>query len=323
MSILEPEVPPEASRLLHCLDGYFGKVCPFRSLRADIDLALNLDLTALNWVRVQAWVGTVMSELPEFEAPPVVEVALGVQFRILPALRGLALAPLRDQWRSRYPGLEEQPPVPSTIEGSAPGGPVVQLNVGFPSMRYWFLTEDGSELVQVQQDRLSVNWRGIDSGSIYPRYPAMRQTFVDRFDDFSSFLSHEGLGTIRPTQVELNYVNAVSLEASGGGKLERVLSTWRAASKHHLGSPEQTRLEMSFHLKDLGSGSSRLWVQIGPGQGDPATPALLFTLTVRGMPTGEGLSEVLSFLDDAHGHLVRSFAELTTSRMHDIWRLRR
>jgi uncharacterized protein (TIGR04255 family) len=264
-----------------------------------------------------------MSELPEFEAPPVVEVALGVQFRILPALRGLALAPLRDRWRSRYPALEEQPPLPSTIEGSVPGGPVVQLNVGFPSMRYWFLTEDGSELVQVQQDRLSVNWRDIGSGSSYPRYPAMRQTFVDRFDDLSAFLSQEALGTIRPTQVELNYVNAVSLEASEGGKLERVLSTWHAAPNHHLGGPEQTRLEMSFQLKELGLGPSRLWVQIGPGQREPATPAILFTLTVRGTPTGEGLSEVLSFLDDAHGHLVRSFAELTTPEMHAIWRLRR
>ena len=40
-----------------------------------------------------------MTDLPDFGAPPVVEVALGVQFRILPALRGLALAPLRERWR--------------------------------------------------------------------------------------------------------------------------------------------------------------------------------------------------------------------------------
>ena len=231
-----------------------------------------------------------MSELPEFEEPPVVEVALGIQFRILPALRGLALAPLRDVWRDRYPRLEEQAPLPSIVEGSVPGGPVVQLNVGLPSMRYWFLTEDGSELVQVQQDRLSVNWRDGDSGSSYPRYPAMRQTFADRFRDLAAFVAREDLGIIRANQVELSYVNALSVEPSEMG---RVLSTWQAAPNHHLGEPEQTRLEMSFQVKDLGTGVSRLWVQIGPGQRKPGASAILFTLLVRGMPTGEDLDDVL------------------------------
>lgn len=261
-----------------------------------------------------------MSELPEFDAPPVVEVALGVQFRILPALRGLTLAPLRERWRNRYPRLEEQLPLPSTVEGSLPGGPVVQLNVGLPSMRYWFLTNDGSELVQIQQDRLSVNWREGSLGSPYPRYPAMRQTFAKRLRDLMTFVAEEDLGVIRVNQVELNYVNAVSVEPGETGKLGRVLSTWRAASNHHLGEPEQVRLEMSFPIKELGTGASRLWVQMGPGQGGPNTSTVLLTLLVRGAPTGEGQDEILSFLDDAHEHLVRSFAELTTPEMHAIWR---
>jgi uncharacterized protein (TIGR04255 family) len=264
-----------------------------------------------------------MGELPEFGAPPVVEVALGVQFRALPVLRGLALAPLRDRWRDRYPRLEEQPPLPATFEGGMPGGPAIQLSLGVPSMRYWFLTRDGSELVQVQQDRLSVNWRDSESGSPYPRYPAMRQLFADRFADLEAFVADEGSGPIRVQQAELSYVNAVGTDANETQRLERILSIWQAAPGHHLGEPEQARVEMSFKVKDLGSGVSRLWVQLGPGQRKAGTPALFFTLSIRGMPQDKGgLSEVLSFLDEAHGHVVRSFAELTTPEMHAIWRLR-
>lgn len=264
-----------------------------------------------------------MGELPEFDAPPVAEVALGVQFRPLPVLRGLALAPLRDRWRDRYPRLEEQPPLPATFEGGLPGGPAIQLSLGVPSVRYWFLTRDGSELVQVQQDRLSVNWRDSQSGRPYPRYPAMRQVFADRFADLEAFAFREGSGPIQVQQAELSYVNAVGADAAGTLRLDRILSIWRATPGHHLGEPEHTRVEMSFQVKDLGSGISRLWVQLGPGQRKDGTPALLFTLSVRGMPQGNGgLTEVVSFLDKAHGHVVRSFAELTTAEMHAIWRLR-
>lgn len=264
----------------------------------------------------------IMSDLPEFEDPPVVEVALSVQFRILPALRGLTLAPLYEQWRSRYPRVEEQPPLPAIIEGDIPGGPVFQLNVGIPSVRYWFLTDDGTELVQLQQDRLSVNWREQGSGKPYPRYSAMRQMFADRFNDLETFLAETALGDIRVTQLELSYVNAVVIGPEDMGKLDRILSTWQAAPNHHLGDPEQARLEMSYQIKGLGAGVSRLWVQVGTGQRGTRAPAALLTFLVRGVPTGEGIGGTMSFLDDAHQHVVRSFAELTTPEMHAIWRWR-
>jgi len=43
------------------------------------------------------------NQLPEFSNPPVVEVALGVQFRPVYGLRPIELAILREKWRSKYP----------------------------------------------------------------------------------------------------------------------------------------------------------------------------------------------------------------------------
>ncbi|HEX6509962.1 MAG TPA: TIGR04255 family protein [Chloroflexota bacterium] len=264
-----------------------------------------------------------MSELPEFEDPPVVEVALSAQFRILPGLRGLTLAPLYEQWRDRYPRVEEQPPLPSTVEGIVPGGPAFQLNVGLPSVRYWFLTDDGTELVQLQQDRLSVNWREQSSEKPYPRYTAMRQLFVERFRDLETFAAQQGMGKVQVTQLELSYVNAVTIDPGDRGKLGRILTTWHDVPDAYLGDPEQAQLSMSYQVKELGAGISRLWVQAGPGQRVSGAPAMLLTLLVRGAPAGEGIDEILAFLDSGHQHLVRSFAELTTPEMHTIWRWRR
>jgi uncharacterized protein (TIGR04255 family) len=266
--------------------------------------------------------GAIVNDLPEFEDPPVIEVALSAQFRALPGLQGLALAPLRELWRAQYPQVEEQPPLPSIVEGDIPGGPSFQLNLGFPAVRYWFLTDDGMDLVQLQYDRLSVNWRELGSGNAYPRYPAMRQVFADRFTDLRHFTVAEGLGDLHVTQLELSYINAVTVDHGDMGKLERILSMWRSVPNHHLDDPEQVRAELTYQVKGLGAGVSRLWAQVGPGQREAGVPAILLTFSLRGAPAGEGLDGALAFLDDAHQHVVRSFAELTTAEMHANWRLR-
>jgi uncharacterized protein (TIGR04255 family) len=263
-----------------------------------------------------------VSDLPEFEDPPVIEVALTAQFRSLPGMQGVKLGPLRELWSDQYPKVEEQPPLPYMAEGEAPGGPLLLFNLGSPAVRFWFLSDDGTELVQLQHDRLSVNWRELGSGKAYPRFPTMRQMFADRFTDLTNFVAVEGLGQLHITQLELTYINAITVDPSDMGKLERILSTWQAVPSHHLGAPQQVRTEMSFQVKDLGAGAARFWVQVGPGQRGAGVPATLFSLLIRGVPAGEGLKEALTFLDDAHQHVVRSFTELTTSEMHANWRLR-
>lgn len=267
---------------------------------------------------VEGW-RAIVDDLPEFEDPPVIEVALSVQFRSLPGLRGLAVAPLRELWRDRYPRVEEQPPLPSMVEGDMPSGPSLRINQGFPATRFWFMNDDGTELVQLQHDRLSVNWRELGSGRAYPRYAAMREQFAGRYRDLANFTGAEGLGDLHVTQLELTYINAVTVDPGDMGKLGRVLGTWQTLPDHHLGEPEQVRVEMSFQVKDLGAGNSRLWVQAGPGQRGAGVPAMLLTLLIRGTPAGVGLDGVLTFLDDAHRHLVRSFAELTTREMRANW----
>ncbi len=264
-----------------------------------------------------------MTAVPNFTEPPVVEMALGAQFRPLFTLRGITLGPLRERWRDAYPHVEEQPPLPPAIEGGLVPG--IGLQVGFgpmPNMRHWFLNEAGTELVQLQHDRLIVNWRQADTSSAYPRYDRMRTIFEQRLADLAGFVEQQGLGSIEIVQAEANYINAVGVQPEGRGHLGGVLRGWVGTPDHHLGEPEEARVALAFAVPDLGRPPVRMYVNVDPAQRGDGSPVLFMTLTVRGAPAGAGIADTLEFVDGAHEHLVQSFMELTAEPMHSAWGLR-
>jgi uncharacterized protein (TIGR04255 family) len=262
--------------------------------------------------------------LPEFDNPPVVEVALGVQFRPIFGLRPIELALLRDRWRSAYPLVQEQPPLPATIESTAVGAPQIQLVLG-PALqtRLWFLTQDQTELIQLQHDRLTVNWRAMTPGDTYPRYEAVRGVFERRFADLTAFIAERALGDLFVVQAEVNYVNAVRVAPLHVGQLGEVLEHWRSMEEHHLGAASQARASMVFEVPDIGSPPVRLYVAVDPAQRPDGQNVLFVTLTIRGAPSDHDLGGALDFMDHAHGHIVNSFVELTPATRHQEWGLHR
>lgn len=264
-----------------------------------------------------------MSSLPDFAKPPVTEVALGVQFKALPQLRAVELAALREQWRTAYPVAQEQPPLPPMRERRAIGPPIVQLQLGPPLLsRLWFLSLDASRLVQLQSDRLIVNWRQTADGEPYPRYPAMRSMFEDRAGDVSAFTTERGFGDLNITQVEVNYINSIPFEADRLGHLEDLLRGISVNPSHHLEPPEQSRVAMVYSVPDIGSAPVRLHVSVAPAPNLAGTPAVRFSLSVRGAPAGGTVEDGLEFMDGAHAHIVRSFDEMTVEAMHTLWEKR-
>jgi uncharacterized protein (TIGR04255 family) len=206
------------------------------------------------------------------------------------------------------------------VEEPSFGLPPVQLIVG-PALqtRLWFLTNDQAELVQLQHDRLTVNWRQIERDSTYPRFPAVKAIFERRWRDLSEFVTERQLGALSPTQVELNYINAIDPGADHLGRLEKLLRNWEPTTDHHLGPPEQARLSLVFGVPGIGRGPVRLYVAADPALRPDGQPVLFLTLTIRGAPADETIDSALGFMDEAHGHIVRSFAELTPHDMHAEW----
>jgi uncharacterized protein (TIGR04255 family) len=226
-------------------------------------------------------------------------------------------------WRDEYPIVDEVPPLDPAIEREAPGmGATFQITSVPPMMRYWFLSEDQSRLIQLQRDRLILNWRKVPTGpQTYPRYAALREEFVRRIGQLVDFLSVHNLGDLAMTQAELNYINSLPVGQGfdGLGQLHRVLRTLAPVEDSLLSEPEEVRISHVYRVDSEAGSPARCYIVMEPRQDSDEEPSLLLTLTVRGKPFGEDVAETMKFLDFGHNEIVRRFTEATTEVMHASW----
>lgn len=266
---------------------------------------------------------------PDFSKPPVVEVALSVQFDRLPGLRTTQLGLLWQEYRDRFPVTEEHAPLASVVERfGAPTSRKVVARIKMlespPSPRCWFLNQDGTELIQVQCDRFIHNWRKADTESQYPRYEHVRAGFESELQRFSTFVSRERLGDFVPNQCELTYVNHIVAGKSWKthAELGEIVTVFeRQYSDRFLEAPEDSGLRMRFVISDESDEPlGRLHVALDPGyRSEDGQPLFTLNLTARGRPRGDGIEGVLRFMDLGREWVVRSFASLTTPKMHKEW----
>lgn len=277
------------------------------------------------------------TDLPEFERPPVVEVALGVQFVPLLAFGSKHVALLWERWRAEFPIWEEQAPLqPVTEWFGVTGQPSLNFRFDFgalpPLRRALFFSEDRRELRQVQADRFARNWT--KTGDPYPRYDdsdagsvptkGLRTRFREDLQQFHDFVNEQGLGEFIPTQCEITYVNHIPATGELGARdMAELLSQWNGNfSDTFLQPPESIEISSHFVLEDSNKKNvGRLHVTAAPARDQTTGDALLrLTLTARGLPLGKGLDGVLYFLDLGRRHIVKGFASLTTPTMHSKWR---
>jgi uncharacterized protein (TIGR04255 family) len=262
--------------------------------------------------------------LPEYDRPPVVEVALGLQFQPIGKFRAPYVGLLWQEWRDKYPILDEVPPLDPVNEREGPmPGVTFQITAVPPMMRYWFLNEDGSRLLQIQRDRIILNWRKVPAGpQTYPRYRTLREEFVRRLGQFTDFLSSRNLGQLAITQAELNYINALPIGQGfeRPGELHRALRTLASVEEGStLSDPEEVRISQTYRVDSEAGIPARCYIVLEPGQVAPEEPSYLLTLTIRGKPFGEGVPDAMKFLDFGHNEIVRRFTEVTTEAMHVSW----
>lgn len=267
--------------------------------------------------------------LPDFKRPPVVEVAIGVQFDPV----GLAvphLGLLWQEYREELPRFEEKPPLDPVVERfgvrTPLGQPKITLMEHPPANRLWFHNESGDELVQVQPDRFIFNWRQVDPNREYPRYEAVEASFFRAFSKFSTFLAAHGLSSPRITQCEVTYVNHI-LPAEGvwssHGAAGNAVTLVGSPGGDFLPAPEDVRAAARFIINtEAHEQAGRLHITLEPRffvQGDQ--PLLFLQLVTRGAPLGEGLEGARTFFRLGREWIVRGFFAVTTSAMHKEWGL--
>lgn len=266
-------------------------------------------------------------DLPDFTNPPVVEVALAVQFERLTTLRTPHLGLLWAEFRNEFPKTEEHPARELATEEFGVPGPrklTVHVEMTPPVPRCWFLNELGTELIQVQQDAFVHNWRKVGEGDKYPRYEYIREKFCAELEKFEQFLVREGLGKLVPNQCEVTYVNHIISNSAWErhGQVADAVTVWVARySDSFLSEPEDVRFAVRYVIPDdIGNPLGRLHVSLQPAyRTEDDKPILILKFTARGRPDGEGREGILRFLDKGREWIVRGFASITSRRMHEIW----
>jgi uncharacterized protein (TIGR04255 family) len=260
------------------------------------------------------------SDLPDFGNPPVVEVALSVQFERLP-LQTKHVALLWEECRDSFPEWQDHPPLAPAFELFGQG--FLNARVGGAALpRAIFKNPEGTQLKQYQADRFVRNWTKAPQAPDYPRYESIRESFATDLAEFIPFIERHALGNFAPNQCEVTYVNLIPLGTGTPNSIADVISPCSGAfSDSFLGKPEATEVSSHFLMTQHDARLvGRLHVQaVVVAYRGTESEAVQLTLTARGQPLGAGVDGVIAFLNLGREYIVKGFTSFTTPQMHETW----
>ena len=258
-------------------------------------------------------------QLPAYDRPPVVEVALAIQFESAIGYRSVDLARIAERWQDTLPNVSERPPLgPMAVE---PESPSVAFKVSdeTETPRLWLQNEEGSQLLQLQQDRLVINWRKLPEDTPYPRYGTIRAFLVEAWDRLSRVVERLDLTLPPPSICEVLYVNRAEAESvhDSTDEMSTIVAPWTGSvSDNFLPTPAGAGFFARFELPDR-----RGWLAIEgqSGQSGDGRWVTGLNLVSRGWASSPDLDGALDFMDLAHEWIVRGFTCITTAAAHERW----
>lgn len=270
------------------------------------------------------------TDRPKFDAPPVVETAMGVQFERLP---GYSTSHAGWFWKSHLPKVPELAGVWDKIaeagriedqfERFGPDDAWSRLGIklGPPgeSQRTQIIREDKERMVQVQDSRVVLNWQR--QSPTYPSYSVLLPEFRGALRGFEQFSIDAGLGPLEINQWELIYVNHIPK-----GEIWDSFADWpKIIPRLYLPSAESERPDkpvsetMNADWRFLlGGQRGRLFVSLRHAKVPPTgLEVMSLVLTARGPVNAE-----YSWSDGfelGHDAIVRTFAAITSPAAHARW----
>lgn len=258
------------------------------------------------------------NSLPDYENPPVQEVACGIEFKHLQGFKASHIGIFWQKIRDQFPNCEHAYPL-----GFPQKPPVSAGDFIFPLPRLWFINKSRNGLVQLQNDRFYYNWRRMQTEEPYPRYSSVIKEFKNNLQIFEEFLAEEKLGTLDLEGLELTYINHIP---KGDGwtsvaEIGEVLQDleWKSKNNRFLPKPKQLKWETVFHMPE---GKGRLYVKLETGHRKVDKLQLyILNISARGQTVDKGKKQMWNWFDLAHEWIVRGFADLTTEKIQqNIWR---
>jgi uncharacterized protein (TIGR04255 family) len=183
--------------------------------------------------------------------------------------------------------------------------------------RFWFVSENGYQLIQFQHDRLLHNWRkmGVPEND-YPRFEKMITAFESEIQKLEAFMAEFGSSSLEINQCEVIYINCFDLSDLPDGKP----SSWFQGFDLPKGGPEN--FKYSYTRDVIGKQTprtGRLYVEAMSAMLAASRPVVQLQLTARGAPECQDVSGAIEFLRLGRDMIVTEFAEITSERAQKEW----
>jgi uncharacterized protein (TIGR04255 family) len=267
------------------------------------------------------------TNLPEFDQPPVSEMALGVQFAPITGFTSghygwfwkLYLGSI---WTKAQDANRLVPQFEKFDEKEmwqVPSPPIVIQNLQHAD-RILFINDDDDRIIQLQNDRFHYNWRKREQRD-YPSFATINSEFRERLQVFETFVRDCGLENPLYNQWELTYFNIVYKgdlwnDADDWAKLFPGLIA--RADTHDLGLVRVPSISMQkFEIQPR---RGHLYVVAQHVKAEDGREALQVNLTARGPVIADDQDwDLASGMARGHAALVRTFRNIASPQARAHW----
>jgi uncharacterized protein (TIGR04255 family) len=268
--------------------------------------------------------------LPKFDAPPVVETALSIQFSRLPGFSGAMAGWFWKEYLSKEPDgakwnkVLEAPRIEDEFEKFGDAEQFVRfgLRVGeIESQRTQVVREGDERMIQLQDSRFILNWR--KRTSAYPSFEVVLQQFRSIYPAFQRFVIDVDKGPLEENQWEVTYVNHIPQ-----GELWQTPRDWVAIIPATVfpSAPEGLSGEtLSANWRfGINGERGRLYVSVRHAKVNTSNEVVLqLTLTARGQIDVDKKWAAEQGFVIGHAAIVQTFTEMTSAEAHAHWKRRR
>jgi len=259
-----------------------------------------------------------------FELPPLIEMAVSIMTSSA-LFDPYDMKGVHDSFRNALPRFERQPPITVLTAASIVGAPPLVSDAGLP-IRWWLSSEDGHDLLQLQETFLAVNWRrdvaGFNPAAIYPGYDTVAAKAKERVQILRERALMSGAELPSPAACEVLYSNLIPLHDRNGESipLSEVLAEYKRADKNKqvMGFQMAWNERIDALAADDASVVQVQMVVVGVvKEGGEVVPFVKLDMIAGAVR--ESWDECFTFFDVAHAHIRSRFMALTTERAHASW----
>ncbi len=259
----------------------------------------------------------------DFARPPVEEVVLNVLFNPLDRLLAPHLGEIWQEFKKDgFAHIVERPPVVPAVEMSVPAQDAQVRFSDAPDLaRIWFIHKTDTEIIQVQRDRFTFNWREAGPDQGYPGFSAIYEKFEGFYTRFTQTVNNMQIGEVTPLQYELTYIDQLR-HGDGWDTLDDIgkiynLFIHSPQTKSFWSGMEAVNFQASFPVADL---HGRLHLAMGNRIKLPEERHTLQTdFTVRGFP--ENAEDTMTtWFKSARDHIREKFVSMFSNDIQTrIW----